>query len=292
VIAMPADRHRQRARRCRIGLHGPLVLAATLALCAPPRALAQAAPPHLPAEQLVAHLVSSAEREWRDWGQTTVDARDGHSRLERRGARETDTAWSPDPAQCKPAPRRQRAGGCHHGRPFDAVDRLRRYWVAGLGPDAKPARETAELDRVVREEPWSAVFVSYLMQEVGLSRQAFPSDDTHSNYLRALEASPQFELRQVRDTPLARGDLVCGPRNQSRDPGLLSLQAMRTLEDLRVLRASHCDLVVAVDRRAREAHVIGGNVEDSVAMTRIALTDDGRAIRTLSRPWFVIVRPR
>ena len=263
-----------------------------LALCAPSRGHAQWTPPHLPADQVAAHLVSTAEREWRDWGQTIVDARDGHSRLERRGARETDTAWSPDAAACTPSRRRQRAGGCHHDRPFDAVERLRRYWVEGLGPEGGPAREPAELQRVVRDEPWSAVFVSYLMQQVGLSRPAFPSDDTHANYLRGLADSPQFERRLVRDTPVAPGDLVCGPRNRSRDPGLLSLQAMRELDDLGALRASHCDLVVAIDRRAREARVIGGNVEDSVAMTRIALTDDGRAIRTLSRPWFVIVRPR
>lgn len=246
----------------------------------------------LPAAQLVEHLLAVADREWRDWGQTTVDATDGHSRVERRGAVETDTAWRPPPAECDPSKRLRRVDGCHHAQPFDAVARLRQYWVAGLGPDSRPARNPVELERVVREEPWSAVFVSYLMQEVGLSREAFPFDDTHSNYLRGLASSPQFDRLLARDTPLAPGDLVCGPRNRSRDPALISLQRMNDLGDLETLRSSHCDLVVAVDRRAREAKVIGGNVADSVALTRIATTADGRAIRTLSRPWFLLVRAR
>ncbi len=257
-----------------------------------PSAGAGAPARHLPAEQLVAHLLAVADREWRDWGQTTVDATDGYSRVERRGALETDTAWSPQQADCDAAKRWRRIAGCHHAQPFDAVARLRQYWLVGLGPDSPPARDPAELERAVREEPWSAVFVSWLMQAVGLSREAFPFDDTHSNYLRGLAGSTQFERLLARDTPLAPGDLVCGPRNRSRDPALITLQAMRELGDLQALRSSHCDLVVAVDRRAREAGVVGGNVADSVALTRIALTADGRAIRTLSRPWFVVVRPR
>jgi hypothetical protein len=114
------------------------------------------APAHrLPAAQLVEHLLAVADREWRDWGQTTVDATDGHSRVERRGAVETDTAWLPPPAQCDPPRRLRRIDGCHHAQPFDAVARLRRYWVAGLGPGSRPALDPVELERVVREEPWS-----------------------------------------------------------------------------------------------------------------------------------------
>ncbi|MFP5405274.1 MAG: DUF2272 domain-containing protein [Gammaproteobacteria bacterium] len=98
-------------------------------------------------------------------------------------------------------------------------------------------------------------------------------------------------LRPVGFGDLQPGDLVCGPRNLSPDPALLTLQRMRALPDLQRLTASHCDLAVKVDRRRRVAAVIGGNVADSVAMTRIPLTADGQAIDTLSRPVFVVVRP-
>src|SRR5690606_6011760 len=124
------------------------------------------------------------------------------------------------------------------------------------GPDSKAARDPVALERFVRHSAWSAVFVSYLMRQVGLSAEAFPFDATHSDYLRALteRAAPpiagtvaQFAVLLVRDSPLAPGDLVCGPRNFSRDPTVLSLQKMRRMADLQRLRGAHCDLVVAVD---------------------------------------------
>jgi hypothetical protein len=263
---------------------------------------AQAEARRLPADQVGSHLLSVADREWRDWGQPLVDARDGHSRVLRRGARESDRAWSPDPAACTPARRARRSFGCHHEAPFDAQLRVRQYWRVGLGPDSKPAREPAELERLARAAPWSAVFISFLMEQVGLSRDAFPFDEAHSNYLRGLaareaglaarDAPAQFAVLLARDTPLAPGDLLCGPRNTSRDLDRYSVQVMRSLDDLQRLTASHCDLVVTVDRRTREARLIGGNVANSVAMTVIPLTSDGRAIRTLTRPWFAIARPR
>ncbi len=267
------------------------------ALLAPRISVAQ----RLPADQLAAHLLAVADREWRNWGRTEIDATDGESRIVRRGAVETDNAWTPPgQALCPPPRESDHAHRCLPAHAFDALARLRRYWVEGLGPDSKPAGNRAELERAVRDEPWSAVFISFLMREVGLSAQAFPFDETHSHYLRGLamraarlpDDDAQFAVLLVHDTPLARGDLVCGPRNISRNPGLLTLQAMRTLSDLQRLTASHCDIVVAVDRQRREARVIGGNVADSVAMTRIPVTLDGRAIRTISRPFFVVARPR
>lgn len=265
----------------------------SIGLAAPEPAQAEAR--RLPADQVSAHLLSVADREWRDWGQPLVDTLDGHSRVLRRGASEGDRAWSPDPGACTPARRAQRSFGCHHERPFDAQLRVRHYWRVGLGPDSRPAREPAELERLARAAPWSAVFISFLMEQVGLSGEAFPFDEAHSNYLRGLaarEAPAQFAVLLARDTALAAGDLLCGPRNTSRDRDRYSVQLMRSLEDLQRLTASHCDLVVAVDRRAREARLIGGNVANSVAMTVIPLTANGRAIRTLSRPWFAIARPR
>ncbi|HRO61785.1 MAG TPA: DUF2272 domain-containing protein, partial [Burkholderiaceae bacterium] len=210
----------------------------------------QASARHLPADQVARHLVSVASREWRDWGQTEVDVSDGWSRVLRRGALETDRGWRPEAATCTAASVRLREAGCHHAAAFDARERLARYWREGLGPDSGPARDPALLERRVRHSAWSAVFVSYLMRQVGLSAEAFPFDAAHSNYLRGLaeragDADPaagrraQFALLLVRDTPLAVGDLLCGPRNASRDPEIFTLQAMRTMPDLDRLREAH-----------------------------------------------------
>ena len=231
----------------------------------------------LPRSQLVANLITVASREWLEWGRSTVDVRDGGTRIERVGARETDTLWL-DP----------RPGA----RGFDAASRVRRYWVEGLGPQGSPSRSDIDIDTAARTQPWSAVFISYLMRSVGVDRAAFVPTDRHADYLRAASESPQFDLLRVQDSPLAPGDLICAPRNASAEAGWLRLQSLVELEDLSRLRAAHCDLVVSVDRGQREGRLIGGNVEDSVAMTRISLTGEGRAIRTIDRPFFVLVRPR
>ncbi|MCO5100603.1 MAG: DUF2272 domain-containing protein [Burkholderiaceae bacterium] len=223
----------------------------------------------LPGEQVAMHLVSVALREWRDWGRTTVDATDGTARLEREGAGEHDTG------------------------PFDARARVRLYWALGLGGadhSGAPPRPNA---------PWSAAFVSFLMQQIGVVAPSFAGDAAHARYLRALLArereagnDAQFALLLAGATPVKPGDLLCGPRNISRLGDRITLLRMDAVDDLEYLTSAHCDVVVGVDRRRRITRVIGGNVFDSVAMTRLPLTADGRLIRTLSRPWFLVVRAR
>ncbi|MGE0315024.1 MAG: DUF2272 domain-containing protein [Lautropia sp.] len=262
---------------------------ASAAASAAAPAAAHDAPPRLPRRQLVEHLVRVAEREWRDWGRTTVDVRDGVSRVERIGAVETDRAWRDCAGGQRPP-----SSACASGRErrFDAAARVRRYWREGMGVSGRPSRADIDVDTAARTEPWSAVFVSWLMRSVGVSEDAFPATDRHATYLRAMPASAQFELRAADATALARGDLLCSPRDGAQEPGWVRLQAMRAPADVASLRAAHCDLVVSVDARRHEARLVGGNVEDSVAMTRITLTGDGRAIRTLARPFFVLVRSR
>lgn len=65
-----------------------LVLLLVAMLAAPAASFAR----RLPGEQVAAHLVDVALREWREWGEALVDARDGTARLERTGAHESDTA--------------------------------------------------------------------------------------------------------------------------------------------------------------------------------------------------------
>jgi hypothetical protein len=242
---------------------GALLLLAAMML--PDSALAR----RLPGEQVARHLVAVALHEWRDWGETSVDATDGTARLVREGASELDT------------------------EPFDARARVHRYWALGTasanGPGAPP-RPGA---------PWSAAFVSFLMQQIGVAAPSFVGNSAHARYLRALLArerdagdDAQFDLLLADEVPTKPGDLLCGARNISRLRDRVTLLRMDEIDDLEHLTSAHCDVVVSIDRRRRVARVVGGNVFDSVAMTTLPLTADGRLIRTLARPWFLVVRPR
>jgi hypothetical protein len=252
-------------RRTRSSDAALLLLLLLLALAAPPTAHAR----RLPGEQVAAHLVSVAQREWRDWGGTLVDATDGIARLERAGANELDTA------------------------PFDAQARVHRYWALGTGTVREPGAAPRP------NAPWSAAFISFLMQQVGVVAPSFVGNAAHARYLRALltherEAGDvaQFVLLLADEAPVKPGDLLCGPRNISRLRDRVTLLRMESIDDLEYLSSAHCDIVVGIDRRRHVARVVGGNVFDSVAMTRLPLTADGRLIRTLARPWFLIVRAR
>ncbi len=252
-------------RRARSPAAAFLLLLLLLTLAAPPIAHAR----RLPGEQVAAHLVSVAQREWRDWGGTLVDATDGIARLERAGANELDTA------------------------PFDAQARVHRYWALGTGTVREPGAAPRP------NAPWSAAFISFLMQQVGVVAPSFVGNAAHARYLRALltherEAGDvaQFVLLLADEAPVKPGDLLCGPRNISRLRDRVTLLRMESIDDLEYLSSAHCDIVVGIDRRRHVARVVGGNVFDSVAMTRLPLTADGRLIRTLARPWFLIVRAR
>jgi len=252
---------RRASAAARTGLLLALLIVATL----PEVALAR----RLPGDQVAAHLVSVAMREWHDWGETSVDATDGTARLVHEGASELDT------------------------EPFDARARVHRYWALGTGR----AGEAGAAPRP--NAPWSAAFVSFLMQQVGVVAPSFVGNAAHARYLRALLErergagdEAQFELLLVDQVPARPGDLLCGPRNISRLRDRITLLRMDEIDDLEHLTSAHCDVVVAIDRRRRVARVVGGNVFDSVTMTRLPLTADGRLIRTLARPWFLVVRPR
>lgn len=262
---MPERHSCRHSRALQREITAALLLLALLAFAAPQAAHAR----RLPGDQVARHLVDVALREWRDWGGTVVDATDGTARLERQGAQEEDT------------------------QPFDARARVHRYWALGTARGSEPGAPPRP------GAPWSAAFVSFLMEQVGVTAPAFVGDAAHARYLRALLArerstgdDAQFELLPADRTPVLRGDLLCGPRNLSRMRDRVTLLRMETVDDVEFLTSAHCDLVVAIDLRRRVARVVGGNVFDSVAMTKLPLTADGRTIRTLARPWFLVVRAR
>ena len=134
--------------------------------------------------------------------------------------------------------------------------------------------------------PWSAAFISWLVQGAGVPEGAFARGVLHWDYIEhALGGAPQahFAARDARVQAPAVGDLLCAPRRAA---------FVATVPDFTSARRGpwHCDLVVEV--RANELDVIGGNVLDAVSLTRVPLDAAGRVRPTPRRPWRVVLVPR
>lgn len=139
--------------------------------------------------------------------------------------------------------------------------------------------------------PWSAAFVSWLARGAGHGPDAFPQTVLHWDYIERFmrpRANDPFETRDpARHAPRV-GDLVCNGRSGTADAsaranGVLPFGALRR-------GAYHCDLVVGAF--PGELQVIGGNVADVVAMTRLPTDADGRLLPDPRRPWAAVVARR
>lgn len=122
------------------------------------------------------------------------------------------------------------------------------------------------------DQPWSAAFVSYVMQKAGVP--AFRLSQSHVDYVRDayLQAatSPYLLLDPAAAKP-ATGDLLCYVRATSVF-GHAGLKAFFD-RDARSALNMHCDIVVAGD--AGHAYLIGGNVVQGVTMRVLSLNRNG-----------------
>jgi hypothetical protein len=234
-----------------------LALVATLAGCAAP-------PPRAP-EPPLSYPPSAAERvirlalaEWRDWGGFVRDA------------------WSPQP---EASPEREAAN----------FPRVLAYWraveddegaIAANRPRYRAALAGTPGDgTALWEEPaWSAAFVSWVFRAAGVDAREFPVNATHSLYLdgliadaRTFPATAPFRPHAPEEHAPGPGDLVCLDR--SRAP--LRHWTERLAETGRP-RPMHCDIVVGTAPGVVEA--VGGNVADTVALTRFPAGPDGRLL--------------
>lgn len=173
--------------------------------------------------------------------------------------------------------------------------RVGEYWWLGLDADQTGQAYTGLHDARGRRFPperdgayaWSAAFVSYVMRMAGAGPR-FPYAASHDVYVNA--AIRGSDVLVAEDPALYApqpGDLVC----VARDPA-------RTLNyaDLPVARFwGHCDIVVddiAVSRGGEGFAVIGGNLQDAVALKRLPLQPDGRLAVAPDRPWLAVLRVR
>ena len=164
------------------------------------------------------------------------------------------------------------------------------YWWIGLDPSWRQQGWTGMHDEYGRVFPdtrdgyyaWSAAFISYLMRLAGAGH-GFPYSETHSDYINAarrhgLGQEPGLLITAERVEAYApkRGDLICYWRG--RRPV--------TFDELPAGHfAGHCDIVVGI--KPGQLDVIGGNVDNAVAMKPIPATADGH----LAGPDGVVLDP-
>jgi hypothetical protein len=156
--------------------------------------------------------------------------------------------------------------------------RVGEYWWLGVDPRWTSQAWTGihnENGQVFPESQdgnyaWSAAFISYVMRMAGAGN-GFPYTETHADYINAarrheMGEEPGIVLTTERMDLYApqRGDLICYWRGR---------RAI-TYDDLPAGRfGGHCDIVVEI--KPGELDVIGGNVDNAVAMKHIPATADG-----------------
>jgi len=160
--------------------------------------------------------------------------------------------------------------------------RVNSYWRAVGQP---------RLDGMDCEKPWSAAFISWVMQRSGVPPSQFRPAIAHWVYLsQAIDDAGLpgrwFVPQRPSDYSPQPGDLICSSRGPRR-PGMVGgytspsmLQGTNT----------HCDLVTATQVRQLEA--IGGNVRNSVSKISLELDAEGRLRSVPRRPWFLILQNR
>jgi hypothetical protein len=217
-------------------------------------------------------VVAIALREWRMFGQTVADPDAEATRI------------------IKPE------------REQGLWQRVAEYWWLGLNAGSAESAWTGKHDEhgtVFAPDSdgnfaWSASFVSYVMRMAGAG-QRFPYSADHADYINAarrvslgLENTWLVAAERVQDYSPRPGDLVCFGRGTAK--GL-------RFEDLptSALFTSHCDIVVDT-MVPGEIAVIGGNVQDSVTLNRVPVTEDGRlatpegVVVDTRFPWMTVLR--
>jgi hypothetical protein len=130
----------------------------------------------------------------------------------------------------------------------------------------------------VVDTPWSAAFVSWVLRKARLP--GFDGSASHLSYVRRAYREPFLSPYRVADPQAAQvrtGDLLCYVRGTARTYGFGALATLLSGNEPGL--AMHCDVVVGITvapDHARTAHLVGGNVYDSVTMRRLRLTQGDR----------------
>ena len=163
---------------------------------------------------------------------------------------------------------------------YSHSNRINQYWRA-VGVSRLSGKDC--------KEPWSAAFISWIMQEAGVPEYLFPPASAHRSYLNHFLANAHnpgavlipHTIQEYKPKP---GDLICANRGRS-----TPAKVIEVLPDS--LNAKlHCDIVV--ETKGQTLQAIGGNVRNSVSKTILTLSPKGYLQFTRPRPWFLIIENR
>ncbi|GHA67010.1 hypothetical protein GCM10009007_04460 [Formosimonas limnophila] len=177
-----------------------------------------------------------------------------------------------------------------------AWQRVLHYWTASVGaeylyhpddvsPDSSQATKNAFIRTRLIDNPWSGVFVSYVMKTAGFSADEFTFNDGHIRYIKpaftaALSLAAHepnayaYVAKNPLTTPMAVGDLICYTREGRDVYGPMAFfEWLQTHQYDGVSLKTHCDIVVTVKKS--KAYTIGGNVVQSVVMRELTLNKQG-----------------
>jgi hypothetical protein len=139
--------------------------------------------------------------------------------------------------------------------------------------DAYP--QTAPCRAFLADTPWSAVFVSFVMNQAGVP--GFKPSASHIDFIRnaysRADASP-YVLADPEGTAPAMGDLLCFARMRDTlgPQGLRNFLGKTRDEGLNM----HCDIVVAAKPDGgNRLYLVGGNVLQGVTMRVLSLNRKG-----------------
>lgn len=147
---------------------------------------------------------------------------------------------------------------------------LLEYWKLGVIPVSKYDLQNSSWQY---HHPWSAVFISWVMQEAGAGN-AFPYSNNHAKYIvwarenagnRSPAAFTAYDVKDPRAAWPEPGDLVCMNRRSRQF----------TLQTINSKCISHCDIVVETNREKGYIVAIGGNVGQTVNKRIVWLNSEG-----------------
>jgi hypothetical protein len=126
------------------------------------------------------------------------------------------------------------------------------------------------------DNPWSAVFVSYVMNRAGVP--GFRASASHVDYVRDAYLHPETSPFQFADPDTQKptaGDLLCFARQNA---VALGYQGMKSFLDRTPAESlnMHCDIVVAADPASGKLHLVGGNVLQGVTLRLLNLNRNGQ----------------
>ncbi|MDI2090951.1 DUF2272 domain-containing protein [Commensalibacter oyaizuii] len=181
--------------------------------------------------------------------------------------------------------------------------RIGEYWWVGMDPSMKEASYTGKHNsngtvfdfRTDGHYAWSAAFISYIMRIAG-ANDRFPYSPNHATYINASASgtSPILRAQDPASYAPQLGDLICTARGKNRNS--IRFSSLPT----GYMFPAHCGIVVNTNQNAEpfghQLSIIGGNVDDSVALTHVPTDVTGKiaspegASYDSRYPWCVVIQ--